>query len=991
MKIIQIRVASLLIILSVYAAPILFSQNFSNGFNFVLPTTDSTTQKFLPNFPAKVIGEADRVSVTGDKFTVGNNPIRFWGVNIVAAAAFPDKTKAPIIAARMRKMGINLVRFHHLENNWTGDNGCIFIYANGTRQLNPTTLDRLDFFIGELKKNNIYVDMNLNVSRVFQTSDGVQGADSLPDFAKGVTLFDPYLEKLQLEYAQQLLGHINPYTNEPLATDPVLAMVEMNNENSLYGFWKADRLCTFAQGGTILFRQNQLLDSLFQNYLTQKYVTQAALNTAWQPAGLTTANPELLMNPDFETGTFNLPWEMETHAPSAAAVSISSSIFRSGKYAAQLDVTAYSGTDWHLQFKQTNFNFRKDTLYKVSFWVKAKSNTNFICGFMNNNAPYTWYYGKNFQATTDWKLYTFSIAIPENDSTMRLTIQPQGTTTFWFDDFSVKKNVPTGLNTGENLVNKNVQRILWSNKFDNSPNRVADMSAFYIGLQKNHIDLIRNYLRNTLNVRAGITGTNDLTGQEDVKAEDNADYIDDHAYWDHPQFPGVPFDASNWFDNNTSMLQSPNMDAVTNIFSGLAVSNKPLTISEYNHPAPNRFRTEMPATLLAYAALHGADALMFFEYNGVFDWETDVVNGFFDLYRDNSIIALFPSCALAFRQGLIKEDVNPIRLNFSEKDIYNLAFKEQYSWKSYSQHDRRWSLLRSIKTDSYSAAATTTSAPVFSAPADNIYKTVTNETVLDNIKGIITTGAPNFASATGFLQNSTNIVAGNMTVVQSNQFASVIWASLNTQPLTTSKLSLLTVSTKQQNTGTVWNGTTTVNNNWGTAPTQIQPAIVKLKLNIQADSIKIYPLSNIGKEDTSIKIIPTTAGSFDITLNQSKDKTLWYGVETFGNGNSATGIIPPAQNMPTLNKSYPNPVYDGSINLDYTVRENGVINIAIYDMSGKLIKSIFSGWQPVGQYALKVDIINISTGKYSIILNEENSGYQYSSFNTAYLPLIIIH
>ena len=954
-----------------------------------MPTTDSTTQKFLPNFPAKTVSDADRVSVSGDKFLVGGNPIRFWGVNIVAAAAFPDKAKAPIIASRMRKMGINLVRFHHLENNWTGDNGCIFIYANGTRQLNPTTLDRLDFFINELKKNNIYVDMNLNVSRIFKTSDGVQGADSLPDFAKGVTIFDPYLEKLQLEYAQHLLGHINPYTTAPLATDPVLAMVEINNENSLYGFWKADRLRPFAQGGTILLRQNQLLDSMFQSYLAQKYITQSTLNTAWQPPGSAANNPELLQNTGFETGSFSLPWEMEIHSPSVATVNISSSTAHSGTYSAQMNVTAYSGTDWHLQFKQTNFTFQKDTLYTVSFWAKAKTNQSFICGFMNNNDPYTWYDGRNFQVNTEWKQYSFSIAIPENNGTMRLTIQPQGVNTFWFDDFSVKKNVPAGLSVSENLANKNIQRILWSNKFDYSPNRVADMSAFYVGLQKNHVDLIGNYLRNTLNVKAGVTGTNDLRGQEDVKAQDNADYIDDHAYWDHPQFPGTPWDASNWVINNTSILKSTNMDAITNIFSGLSVSNKPFTISEYNHPTPNRFKTEMPATFLAYASLHGVDAVMFFDYNAGFDWETDVVDNYFDTHRENSIMALFPSCAFAFRQGLVKEDVNPIRLNFTEKDIYNLAFKEQYSWQSYSQHDRRLGLLHSIKTDSYSAASSTI-APAFSPPTDNVYKTVTNETSLDLTKGVITTGAPNFASATGFLQNNAIVTAGNMTVMQSNQFGSVTWTSLSTQPLTSSTKSLITVSTKQQNTGTIWNGTTSVNNNWGTAPTLQQPAIFKLKLNIQADSIKIYPLSNIGKESAGKKIIPTTPNNFDVTLDQTIDKTLWYGVETFGIG-STTGIVPPNPNMPTLNQSYPNPVYDNTVNLDYTVRENGTINIGIYNLTGRLIKNVFSAWQPVGQYSLKVDISTLPTGQYHIILNEENLEFQFSSYNMAYLPLVVVH
>ena len=93
----------------------LSSQPFSGGFSFILPVNDSSAQRFLPSFPAKTIVEADRVTTSGGQFIVGGKPIKFWGVNIVAGGAFPPKDKAAAIAARLRKMGVNLVRFHHLD------------------------------------------------------------------------------------------------------------------------------------------------------------------------------------------------------------------------------------------------------------------------------------------------------------------------------------------------------------------------------------------------------------------------------------------------------------------------------------------------------------------------------------------------------------------------------------------------------------------------------------------------------------------------------------------------------------------------------------------------------------------------------------------------------------------------------------------------------------------------------------------------------------
>ena len=84
--------------------------------------------------------------------------------------------------------------------------------------------------------------MNLHVSRTFRINDNVADYDSLPEFGKCVNFFDPYIIKLHKEYAQQLLTHVNPYTGKALVNDPVMAMVEITNENSLYRNWRDNKL-----------------------------------------------------------------------------------------------------------------------------------------------------------------------------------------------------------------------------------------------------------------------------------------------------------------------------------------------------------------------------------------------------------------------------------------------------------------------------------------------------------------------------------------------------------------------------------------------------------------------------------------------------------------------------------------------------------------------------------------------------------------------------
>lgn len=226
-----------------------FAQSFNNGFNFYLPSSDSSSQKFLPAFPKAAIGDNEFVSInTEGKFSVNGKRIRFWGTNSGADAAFPSKSIAGAMSGRLRKFGFNLIRLHHLDNPWSSKS---LLGTTSTRQLNQPYLDILENYIANLKANGIYVNMNLHVSRTFRAADGVTDYDSIPEFGKCVNFIDPYIMQLHKEYAQQLLTHVNPYTGKALVEDPVMAMVEITNENSLYRNWRSNQLKPIAEGGIL--------------------------------------------------------------------------------------------------------------------------------------------------------------------------------------------------------------------------------------------------------------------------------------------------------------------------------------------------------------------------------------------------------------------------------------------------------------------------------------------------------------------------------------------------------------------------------------------------------------------------------------------------------------------------------------------------------------------------------------------------------------------
>jgi len=164
---------------------------------------------------------------------------RIWGINFTAASCFPSKEDAPVVAAHLARFGINCIRFHFLDSNWSAS---VFVKGReDTRALDPKQLDRLDYFIAELKKRGIYTNLNLNVGRNYRKGDGVKNYEYL-GLAKVVNYFDQHIQTLHKEYAERLLTHYNPYTKSQYRYEPAVVIVEVVNENSIVEAWFSDRL-----------------------------------------------------------------------------------------------------------------------------------------------------------------------------------------------------------------------------------------------------------------------------------------------------------------------------------------------------------------------------------------------------------------------------------------------------------------------------------------------------------------------------------------------------------------------------------------------------------------------------------------------------------------------------------------------------------------------------------------------------------------------------
>lgn len=940
----------------------LFAQNFDGGFNFLLSPYDTITAKFLPEFKTKKLTDKDFVAVnsTGN-FAVEGKPIKFWGTNCVSSGAFPDKSKAWFIAGRLRKFGFNMVRFHHMDNNWgTG----LMQSGKDTRHLDPVALDKLDYFLSELKNNGIYADINLHVSRTFNKLDGVPQADSIVDYGKGVTIFDPQLIALQKEYALQLLTHVNPYTGLALVNDPVMGVLEITNENSLYRMWRSGTLKPFASGGSLTIRHIKMLDSAFNKYLSNKYGSTAALKTEWNKETIPLSSANLILNGDFETAPINTNWIMELHDTAAAVMAKDNSNPYQGKYSAKVTVTKVTSTDWHIQWKQTGFTVKKDSLYLIEFAARADSACTISATVMRDNDPYNGYGNQSFKITSQWQVYSFTIKPSEDNSgKTRLSFSfGNRKGNYWFDNIKITSTGLKGLLANETIEAGNIKRLDYGECISYTPARVKDISAFYIKLQDDYFADMMKYLKNSLGVKVPISGTNWNIGPGDLITQSNFDFLDNHSYWDHPSFPNIPWSSTDWTISNKPMVKSSTGGIIPWLFGGVPFKGKPFTVSEYNHGFPNRYQTESLLFLTSYGAFNDADALMFFDYNGGSDWEADRVSGYFDIHRNSAYMSLSPSCAYAYRNCLIAKDNSPIYLKYKRDDVYLLPKNDNGNWQGQNKFNWSLALKYAVKNEDFNSSSTTDFSLLPTLPV-NPFKTTTNE-ITYNTNGILTTETKNFIAAAGFLNEFSNLKIGNMQIKSATDFGVVTWLSLNSDSLAVTNKSLITISSKVQNSSMLWDGINTVHNNWGTAPTLMYPLKVSFSIKIFADSIRIYTLDTKGLEKGFITVFPSNQNTFDFSIDQNVSKSLWFGLETFGKG----GLVPVNDiRQKTLNynieQNYPNPFNPVTI-INYSLANPGNVCIKVFNAIGQQVSVLENTYKLAGKYSVLFDASKLSNGIY---------------------------
>ena len=178
------------------------------------------------------------LKAAGDHFRFEDGTAaRFWGTNFNSGLCFPTHAYAEQVAERLAKYGCNIVRFHQMDSEWATPN--IFQFTKGPRQADssapdPESLDRLDYLISCLKKNGVYVYLDMLTYRKFKSGDGVENAEALGDCARPYSYTHPTLIALQKRFMEQMWTHVNPYTGLAYSDEPAIVLTEIVNEDDLF-------------------------------------------------------------------------------------------------------------------------------------------------------------------------------------------------------------------------------------------------------------------------------------------------------------------------------------------------------------------------------------------------------------------------------------------------------------------------------------------------------------------------------------------------------------------------------------------------------------------------------------------------------------------------------------------------------------------------------------------------------------------------------------
>jgi hypothetical protein len=672
-----------------------------------------------------------------------------------------------------------------------------------------------------------------------------------------------------------------------------VAFVEINNENGLIQGW----LKGVVDGMPDIFRAD--LRGRWTDWLKRRYGTTEKLKAAWgvlsRPLGA-----ELLANADLaaETGSWSLERHGGAEATAAAGQEPPAGLreSRPAARAVRLDVSRPGGADWHVQFNQGGLKVRADEPYTLAFWAKADAPCDLGVNIGQAHEPWGMLgFSISVKVGTGWTPFRFTCQLSRADGNARVNFTGLGRRrgSVWLAGLSFKPGGTAGLNEGERVEDGSVPLFTRARVGSRTPDAQRDWSRFLWQTEDRYWQAIRRYLKDDLKVKGLVLGT--IVGCSTPNLMARLDAVDTHSYWQHPHFPGRPWDPGNWVVRNRTMVNEKG-----GTLPGLAlkrVLGKPHNVTEYNHSAPNTYGSEGYLLLAAYAALQDWDAIYAFTYSHRSDdWDLRRIPNFFDIdQHPTKWVTLIPAAAL-----FVRGDVRPARELMAaaldadrEADLLRKA--------------RAWGLVDAshvgVPPDAalvhrVGLAAADGALPAGTKPPGAVasragrYVSDTGELAWDLSRpkrGVVTIDTPRSKAVIGhgagrrFVLGGVTIEPGaarqdGWSAVTVTLLGGGAGASLTVSP--GHRRILVTATGYAENTGMGWKDAekSTVGRDWGRAPSLVECVPAGIAFPWKADAVEAWALDPKGQRAKKLPVRAGPDGNAMIRIGEGTG-TLWYEVE----------------------------------------------------------------------------------------------------------------
>lgn len=790
--------------------------------------------------------------------------VRFLGVNITFAGCFPEKGPAAQIAKRLAQLGFNVVRFHHMDARdiWLPDQSA----------LDPEKLDRLDWFIHQLKENGVYANLNLHVSRTYP---GLKEAN-LPyayRYGKMVDRFYEPFVRMQEEYATALLDRVNPYTQLRVADDPAVAFVEMNNENTLLAM-RGEALAGLSGP------YRAALEAKWRAWLKGRYPDVAAAAKAWD-AGAEAPGPEMLRNGSFGQGMEG--WSAQGPKKDVCTLSVGEG--PGGCRAAVFRVIKAPQVSYGNQLHQIGIKVEEGRSYTLKFQGRADPPRDISASLMFADGPWNAVAERHrVKLDREWRehLLIFKVSGSDPARPIRLSFGlGEATGEVAFATASLHAGRPAFQMPGGGLDAAGLPEAHWP------PRAVADFREALADIERATVERIGRHIREKIRIRGLLCDTQASYGgcwglRRELAV---SDYVDMHAYWQHPRFPGKPWDPNNWNIPNTSMVADPQGGT----FGRLALyrgAGKPYSVSEYNHPAPNDQAAELFPMLGAFAAAQDWDAVYQFSYLNSDKAGNGKINGYFELAHHAAQLVFAPIAAAMFRAGAVDPLPDALSVGFPLEGMraqLETDWVNAEKWVLGTGATPAIVLSRRVASKIVESGMLPALEPAPSAPSDGRF--IDTPALCWKPSGeqpeFLVRG-PAARAAVGVI-GGRRIELGDVALeihLPPKTWACAALAALDGRPIAESQRMILALATRAENSGMAWNpDRTSVGKEWGDAPVIAQgvPASILLPGDAQPTVTALDP-----KGDRAGNVpVKRATGGWSIQVGPSH-RTLWYAVERPG-------------------------------------------------------------------------------------------------------------